>query len=211
MRLTKFVHSCLLAETADAAILFDPGQFSWESGLVDMQELPTLDTVVITHEHADHFSQDFVRAILKKFPETSFITTESIAKTLQEMGVKHVSTESRENISIFSKKTHASLEPLGVAPQNIAVHFADTLTVGGDRHDLEESKQVLALPVTAPWGSMMAAASMALRLRPKTIIPIHDWHWNDKARKIAYDTLQTFFDRSGIRFVTVTDGEPVDV
>jgi L-ascorbate metabolism protein UlaG (beta-lactamase superfamily) len=63
MRLTKFVHSCVLVEDNEKSILFDPGIFSWKSGLVDVAKLPQLDTIAISHRHPDHFAEPFVDAL----------------------------------------------------------------------------------------------------------------------------------------------------
>ncbi len=211
MKLTKFVHACVLAEENGHTVLFDPGNFSWDAGLFKVDDIERLDTTVITHEHTDHFHLPFVQALVAKFPEATIVTTPSVAHKLQEAGIQNATTTSRDDVQIFSAAQHAPLEPLGEAPENIAVHFADRLTVGGDRHDLEESKEILALTVTAPWGSMMAAVDMALRLQPKTIFPIHDWHWSEAARQQAYERLEAFFAQHAIRFIKPRDGETVEV
>ncbi len=207
MKITKYVHSCLLVETEKQVILIDPGQFSWESGLFKVDSLDKLDVVVITHEHFDHFHVPFVEAVLRKFPQVQFVSTPAVVARLQEMGVSNATSESIPGVEIFSRKAHASLEPLGEAPENIAVHIADGLTIGGDRHDLEETKDALALTVTAPWGSMVGAAAMAQRLKPKIIVPVHDWHWNETARSGAYDRLEEFFAKQGTIFIKPVDGQ----
>lgn len=211
MKLTKFVHSCVLVEDEGKTILVDPGQFSWQSGLFNIEALNSLDAVVITHEHFDHFNEEFVTAIINKFPEVLFVSTTPVVEKLQQMGAKNTSTDSVDGIEIFSKVKHASLEPLDEAPDNIAVHIFDKITFGGDRHDLEETKDILALTVTAPWGSMTDAAAMALHLKPKIILPIHDWHWNDAARRQIYDRLEGFFAKHDIRFIKPVDGQAQEV
>ncbi len=211
MKITKYVHSCLLIEKDNKVVLCDPGQFSWESGLVDIDALPQLDLIIITHEHFDHMHMPFVTALRGKFPDVQILTTPSAKQQLESAGVNNVTTESHELATIFSSQTHASLDPLGDAPENIAVHVFDTVTVGGDRHDLEETKAVLALPATAPWGSMMSAATMLQRLKPQYVIPIHDWHWNEAARSQAYDRLEAFAKDIGITFLRPVDGQPLEV
>lgn len=211
MRLTKFVHACLLAETPEYSVLFDPGNFSWESGVFDISNLEKLDCVVITHEHADHFSEPFVRTLADKFPDVPFITTPSVAEKLKGMGISNASSQSNDFVEVFSTKPHATMEPIALPPENIAVHFADKLTVGGDRHDLEETKDILALTITAPWGSVRAAAEMALRLKPKSVLPIHDWHWNDDARQAEYARSGAFYGDHGITLIRPTDGKPIEV
>lgn len=211
MKLTKFVHACMVVETDDQTILVDPGNFSWQAGVFDIQKLERLDAVVITHVHPDHCAEDFVKAVIQKFPDVPFITTPEAVTQLRQWGVAHAESASIPGIEVFSTKQHASLDPVGQAPENIAVHIAGKLTVGGDRHDLEESKEILALTVTAPWGSMMNAAAMALRLKPKAIVPIHDWHWNADARAGAYATLEAFFKGHDITFHKPVDGQAIQL
>ncbi|HTE22180.1 MAG TPA: MBL fold metallo-hydrolase [Candidatus Limnocylindria bacterium] len=212
MKLTKFVHSCLLAETADQTVLFDPGEFSWESGLFDIAKLGKLDAVVITHEHPDHFNEEFVKAIAKSFPEACFIAPPSVVAVLQKMGIPNAFCESTDSIRVFSTKRHASMEPLAPPPpENIAVHFAGQLTVGGDRHDLEESMEILALPITAPWGSVREGAEMVMRLKPKYVIPIHDWPWNTSARQDEYDRSSSVYKQHGITFIKPVDGQVFEI
>ncbi len=212
MKITKFVHACLLVEDDGQTVLFDPGQYSWDSKFFDVNALPKLDAVVITHEHTDHFWPEFVRAILAKFPDVPFTTTSPVATQLKQLGAKQVFTESNGQIQIFSKKPHASMVPLAPEPpQNIAVHLGGKLTVGGDRHDLEETKQVLALTIVAPWGSVREAAEMMLKLKPAVVIPIHDWHWHDLARQKEYERFQKFCADNGIKFIWPVDGQPVEV
>jgi hypothetical protein len=58
---------------------------------------------------------------------------------------------------------------------------------------------------------MIAATGMALDLKPKAIVPIHDWHWNEAARQAAYDKLEKFFAEHGITFIKVADGQAIDL
>lgn len=211
MRITKFVHSCLLIEHDEKFVLCDPGQFSWESGVFDVDVLPQLDLIVITHDHFDHMHIPFITALRAKFPDVPILTTPEAKQHLEAAGVSNVTIESHKLAKVFSSAKHASLAPLGEAPENIAVHVFDVVTVGGDRHDLEENKAVLALPATAPWGSLMGAASMLQRLKPQFVIPIHDWHWNETARSQAYDRLDAFAKENGVSFLRPTDAQPIEV
>lgn len=212
MKITKYVHACLLAEQDGSVVLFDPGQMSWSSKLLDIAKLTKLDTIVITHEHEDHFYLPFVEALVEKFPEVQIISTGAVVTQLAKAGIKNASTKSSNtDIVIFSNQPHADLSPLGQAPENIAVHYKGKLTVGGDRHDLEESKDILALTITAPWGSMMNAAAMALRLKPKFVVPVHDWHWNDQARQGAYSRFDEFLGEQGIAFIKAIDGQVIEI
>ena len=210
MKITKFVHSCLLVETPEHVGIFDPGRFSWESGLFNVAQLKRLDEIIITHEHEDHMFVPFIEALCRKFPEATIITTPAAAVKLAEAGIKNIQTQGNGQAVLFAT-AHESINPLGQTPEHIGVHYADKLTHPGDSHHFTETKEILALPVTAPWGGMMAAAALGAALKPRYIIPIHDWHWNEQARAGAYARLQAFFKEQDITFIAIKDGEAVEI
>lgn len=209
MKITKYVHSCLLIETSERVALIDPGQFSFEAGLLDIATLSRLDDLIITHEHIDHFCLPFIRVILKVFPDVNLTTTNNIISQIQQAGLRPKTGQGKV-VRTFSAD-HEPLEPLGRAPDNIGVHYLDDLTHPGDSHHFTESKRILALPVTAPWGTVMRAAQLGLELKPQVIIPIHDWHWNEEARRNFYETFESFFGAHGIQFLKLENGVSVEV
>ena len=54
MKITKFVHSCLLVETPVRVALFDPGTMSEKA--LKAADISRLDDIFITHIHQDHYS-----------------------------------------------------------------------------------------------------------------------------------------------------------
>lgn len=61
------------------------------------------------------------------------------------------------------------------------------------------------------WGSTTAAVELAERLKPKVIIPIHDWHWNEQAREWMYQRLEKYFESLGIKFLGLETGQQVEI
>jgi len=210
MKITKYVHSCLLIEDADYTAIIDPGIFSWDSGLFNTEILARLDDIIITHEHPDHMALPFIQALRAKFPNVEITTTPAAAAILTQQGLENVTTMSHGKVELFAT-AHESNAPLGETPQNTGVHLAGIVTHPGDSHHFTETKAVLALPVTGPWGSVMAAAQLALDLKPRVIVPIHDWHWNDSARQQLYERLAAFFAEHDITFVKTQDGVGFEV
>lgn len=207
MKITKFVHSCLLVEMpapVNRTVLFDPGVMS-ESAL-DVDKLEFLDDVVITHIHSDHVSTDLVKRLVAKFPNVRITTTPEVVDMLAKEGIA-ASAEAPEGITFF-ESPHADLRPWGQAPQEIGVHYLGALSHPGDSHDFHESKEILAMPMTAPWGSMIKAVNVALELKPKHVIPIHDWHWKDEALDQMYSNLEGVFTSQGITLHRPKTGEP---
>jgi L-ascorbate metabolism protein UlaG (beta-lactamase superfamily) len=212
MKLTKFVHACVLVEDDEHVTLFDPGEFSWASGLFKLDSLTKLDYVIITHEHEDHFSLAFVQAILQKFPEVHFFVTYPLVAKLKTMGAKNVQSSSSENVEI-APLAHASMSPLTPDPNvpNMVVHYKNRISHPGDSHQLYQTKDILFLPLTGPWGATIDAVRMADKLKPKVIVPIHDWMWKNDWRAAMYGRIESYFKEQGIRFVKTVDGEPFEV
>jgi L-ascorbate metabolism protein UlaG (beta-lactamase superfamily) len=205
MKITKLAHSCLLVEMPEPVnrtVLFDPGEMSAE--LVRAADLKYLDDIVITHEHFDHCNLPLVQELVGKFPQVRILGPQAVTDQLAQVGVS-AAVEPAEGLIVF-ESPHEPLAPLGPAPQAIGVHYLDTLTHPGDSHHFSETKAILALPVTAPWGTTMNAAKLATELRPQYVIPIHDWMWKDAWRERMYAWLAGYFEVQGITFVQPVDG-----
>jgi L-ascorbate metabolism protein UlaG (beta-lactamase superfamily) len=208
MKITKFVHSCLLVEMPEPVnrtALFDPGLMS--EAALDIDSLQYLDDIIVTHEHGDHFSISCIKNLVQKFPDVRITAPEQVVKQLEGEGIKASSQES-EGI-VFFDSPHEDVSPMFPLPEEIGVHYLDKVTHPGDSHSFNETKQVLALPVTAPWGATVKAVNLALQLKPAFILPIHDWHWSDAARTQTYDSLEKLFAQNEITFIKLETGTPV--
>ena len=210
MKITKFVHSCLLVEV-DSPIrrvaLFDPGAFSVDALSVDL--LDQLDDIFITHEHGDHFSVELIKRLVEEFPKVRITAPESVVAQLEQAGIS-ASTQPPEGVTLFSSP-HEKIRPYFEAdpPEEYGYHYLNALSDPGDSHSFTETMAILALPVTGPWGSVVNATELALKLKPKHVIPVHDWHWNDIAREGMYDSLETSLGADDIKFYRMKTGEPV--
>ena len=202
MKITKYVHSCLLVETPDRTAVFDPGMLSESSFPVD--QLKQLDDIIITHEHGDHFSPSFVQSLMVKFPGVLVTAPTEVVVALAKLGISATDTSS-PGIEIFDSP-HESVEPMYPQPEEIGVHYMDQLTHPGDSHSFSETKAILALPMTGPWGTSVKALRIALELKPEYIIPIHDWHWRDEARMQTYDHFEVILKAQGITFLKPETG-----
>jgi L-ascorbate metabolism protein UlaG (beta-lactamase superfamily) len=207
MKITKLGHSCLLVEMPaplNRTALFDPGVFS----KVDVKGLAYLDDIFITHIHADHMDPELMKKLVTKFPEARITATPEIVTRLKDQGI--IAHSEPPEGAVFFDSPHEAIRPLYAhePPQEIGVHYLDKLSHPGDSHSFSETKEVLALPVQAPWGSARDAVKLGLKLKPTYIIPVHDWHWNPEARKALYQAMEEVFDAAGITFISPIDGEP---
>jgi L-ascorbate metabolism protein UlaG (beta-lactamase superfamily) len=208
MKITKFVHSCLLVETPERVALFDPGTLSTPN--INIDNLIRLDDIFITHEHADHKDIPFIKQLVAKFPNVRITTTAQVVRQLAAEDIQAVNTPS-EGIEFFDSP-HESIDPLsGTPPEEVGIHYLGVLSHPGDSHSFHETKAILALPVSAPWGSTIRALNLALELKPKHVLPIHDWHWRDEAREQTYAMYERILGEQGITFHKLQTGQPVEI
>ena len=91
MRITKYEHACLLIEEA-RTVLIDPGNFTRESGLLDITTLPKLDAILYTHEHQDHFDLALLKDLQGKFPEVVIISNPAFVSQLKSENIQATSS-----------------------------------------------------------------------------------------------------------------------
>lgn len=206
MNVTKYLHSCLLIEDQNKTILMDPGIFTYNEKVLNIESLSSLDYILITHEHFDHLHVPFIKELVTKFPQVKIITTKSAVSILEK---EDISADSlgNDHISLL-EAPHEELWDTEV-PENALIHVLDKLSHPGDSLHLAKSKDILALPITAPWGSTTASVEKALALHPKVIIPVHDYMWKDEIRKTMYQRLRDFFAKNDIDFRPMETGEIV--
>lgn len=210
MRVTKFVHACLLVEAPERIALFDPGIFSAEAlgKLLDAGGLERLDDILITHVHPDHCDPALIKKVVDRFPQVRVTGTPEVVAELAKIGVQ-AGDQPVEGVSFFEAPHEAIFDTAG--PQNVGIHYLDTLSDPGDSHSFTETKPVLALPVQAPWGSAVDAFNLALKLKPQHVLPIHDWHWSDQAREQIYSRFEDGLGKRGIKFYKLETGQPVEI
>jgi L-ascorbate metabolism protein UlaG (beta-lactamase superfamily) len=207
MKITKFVHSCLLVETNDRVAIFDPGSFSYEEFNID--GLNQLDDIFITHSHQDHFHLPFVKALLDKFPDVRITAPSDVVEALAQELIK-ASSDAPNGVSFFDSP-HENTEPIFPVPPELGIHYLDALSHPGDSHSFTETKAILALPITAPWGSAITGVNLAIKLKPKYIIPIHDWHWSEAAKSAMYDAFEAAFAKEDIKMFKPETGKSIDI
>ncbi|MBD2451008.1 MBL fold metallo-hydrolase [Nostoc sp. FACHB-152] len=98
MRVTICGHAALHIETIDQRILLDPcfsdelvgGTLTYHPGRVfDLDKLPNLTAIVVTHGHFDHFHRETLEKLPRELPVITADEPELLAQ-LQQMGFYHV-------------------------------------------------------------------------------------------------------------------------
>jgi L-ascorbate metabolism protein UlaG (beta-lactamase superfamily) len=208
MTITKLVHACLLVEHEGKTALFDPGMFSRHA--IEEANLTQLDLIIVTHRHPDHMDVETIQHLVNKFPEVKVMAPMDAEADLAAANIVITPPDQIEGVETFDSP-HESTEPTAATPEEIGVHYMNQLSDPGDSHSFDETKSILALPIQAPWGSTINAIKLGLRLKPRYIVPIHDWHWNDEARARMYDMCEKLFADEGITFLKPVNCQPIKV
>src|ERR1700712_2074674 len=153
MRITKFGHACVRVETGEHRIVLDPG------GFTEPEAVDGATAVLITHEHADHYSADHLRrtdapihtigAVAARIREEAPDVAErvSIVEPGQELdpGVP-TRVVGEKHAVIHPEMQHFDNSGYLLEVEDLTIyHPGDSLTLPGGEVDL------LLLPVSAPW------------------------------------------------------------
>jgi L-ascorbate metabolism protein UlaG (beta-lactamase superfamily) len=179
MRITRFGHAAVLVEAADTRILIDPGSFSLDAAF----ELEGLDAIVVTHQHPDHIDQTRAPELVERNPDAQLLCDPETASVL-EFGAWRAHRDGVETavkgIAVRGiGARHAEIVPALPRVANVGVVLSaeggPTLFHPGDTYEYApEGVDVLALPLSAPWGKVSETVDFVQRVSPATLFPIHD-------------------------------------
>lgn len=210
MKITKLVHSCLLVEKGDKKILVDPGLYSWQDEKVKSTDLSNIYAIVVTHNHPDHLNEDFAKAVIKASPNAKWYGTQEIVDVLKGWGTVGLLSSEDKDVQ-FIKTEHADLSPwFDKQPEHTSYIIFSDMLISGDCQTLTSAygARILAGAINGgPWGAVVGFSKMieSMSERPKVVIPLHDWHWNEEARKGIYARLPEVLGKFGVDFVDIDD------
>lgn len=176
VRITKFGHACVRIEHDGKAVLVDPGVFTGDDALA------SVDAVLITHEHPDHYDPAKLR-----LTSAPVFTIDAVARRIHEDApdvaerLSVVSPDDELDVGLPVRvvgELHAVIHPdfprfsnsgyVVRAGETRIYHPGDALTGPGEDVD------VLCLPVSAPWLKASEAVDFAREVGAPRNLAIHD-------------------------------------
>jgi L-ascorbate metabolism protein UlaG (beta-lactamase superfamily) len=215
MHIHKLKHCCLVIDLKakdgkSKRILMDPGIYSIE----EHDKLKHVDIVLITHEHADHFHIESLKALIKRAPDASIVTDVGVGAILAKEGVEHRVMEHGNSIDLKGihieafGKVHAILHGSLPLMSNIGFFIENKLFFPGDAFtDPKKPIDVLALPVAGPWMKISEAVNYALEVKPRLAFPVHDAIRFASAHRIP----DMILNKNGIEFIKLEEGGELDI
>lgn len=211
MKIQKFLHSCLVTEIHGQRLVIDPGAWSSTPDIIG-----AVDVIIITHEHPDHFHLPSIKGLLA-LRKAIIVTNSSIKKLLTAEGIESMVLEGGQTETIGAFTIDAITAPHGNLPVpkpiNVGYIINKTLFSPGDSFafDVPNLPPVLALPITAPWGTTTEAVALGLKLKPKYIIPVHEQVYNQSFMPKIFVMCGELFKNAGIEFHVLKPGEELSV
>lgn len=208
MKITKYIHSCLLLENGSDRILFDPGKFSFAEEKVAPEQFTKIGTVILTHYHPDHIDEDALETIIENNPGVEVLVNSEIYEKLAannidsrvfENGVLSQSGFTIEAVNAPHEKILADSIPQNTAylVNDIFLHPGDSLSQSLYTH---KGTKILALPVMAPWATELQIYDFAVRMAPEIVVPIHDGFAKDFFLESRYQNFEKFLAKQNIKF-----------
>jgi L-ascorbate metabolism protein UlaG (beta-lactamase superfamily) len=208
MRIIKLGHACVRIEHDGVAIVVDPGVFT-EVGAVDRA-----DAVLVTHEHADHYLPDNLRAT-----DAPVFTIDAVAGKIREdapdvaerVTVVRPGQEFDAGLPVRAVgELHAVIHPemqrfynsgyVVTAGEEKVYHPGDALT------EPEEEVDLLCVPVSAPWLKASEAVDFARAVKAPRNLAIHDRVYSEAGLGILDGHMNAFLPDAGQDYVRLADG-----
>ncbi|MCP4306383.1 MAG: MBL fold metallo-hydrolase [bacterium] len=200
----RLTDSCLVVTTDDGATLFDPGFHTFENEAVDLATIGDIQRVLVTHEHGDHVSPDFLKWVLDRGDDVTVYGNEAVAAVLAEADIE-VATDVPAGTS--TEDVLHETTPMGTAPPNRAWTIDGVITHPGDSYGPTRTAPVLALGLLTPWGSTTKTLAFARNLAPQQAIPVHDFYLSEGGREWINSVAKHVLANDGIEFVKLDWGE----
>jgi L-ascorbate metabolism protein UlaG (beta-lactamase superfamily) len=207
MKISKYLHSCLVFELDGHKLLFDPGKFTFAEGEVTPDMFSDVNSIIITHIHPDHLDTDN----LKKIAELSgapIYTNAQVGEALRKSGIAHTVWHDGEyQLGPFKLQAISVVhEPILDSPIPQMTGFLINDKVLHPVDSMEDALlkykgiELLIMVTMAPFTNELRITGFADKLKPKQILPVHDGYAKEFFIKQRYEAYTKHFDKEGIKF-----------
>lgn len=212
MRLTKFEHAALMLEEDGKKLFIDPGSFT-----AALPETADTAAVVITHEHADHWTPLQLKSIVELNPDVPIYSTAAVAAAASDFTVTVVSPgeaiEAGPFTLRFSGGTHAVIHSSIPVVDNLGVLVNDIFYYPGDSFTVPEGVDVdvLATPSSAPWLKVGEVIDYVLAVKPKRSFSTHEMVNSQAGKQMANARIAWATEQNGGSFMALEPGDSVEL
>lgn len=210
MKITKYEHSTLVLDKAGESLVIDPGSFLTPPDFHDVVG------VVLTHEHADHWTPEQLNRILSASPDVRIVGPQGVADAAKDFAVEVVAAGDEVEIGGFSLRffggTHNVIHSSIPVIDNLGVLVDGEVYYGGDSYTVPDVEVgTLAAPVGAPWLKIGEAMDYVLAVAPKRAFPVHEMTLSRVGLDMQAARLEAATQENGGTFFRLEPGESFDL
>ena len=212
MRITKFEHACFVVERENHTVVVDPGAYT-----TPLLELRDVVAIVVTHEHADHWTVEHLRRILEQSPEARMFGPAGVVAAVgaefdfTEVADGDVHTVGPFELAFYGGK-HAVIHSSIPVVDNVGVLIDNTVFYPGDSYTVPPvSVDMLAVPSSAPWLKIGEAMDYVLAVAPKRSFATHEMVNSVIGKNMAGARIQWATEQGGGEYFPLEPGESVDL
>ncbi|PZQ89833.1 MAG: MBL fold metallo-hydrolase [Leifsonia xyli] len=213
MNVTKYEHACLVLAKGSARLVIDPGMF-----LASLPATSGVVAIVLTHEHADHFSVDRVTDLVEANPGVRVLGPQGVADAASASGIEVEVVQAGDVVEVapftlrFFGEAHSVIHSSIPVIDNLGVLVDDGFYYPGDSYtEPGVPVELLAAPVGAPWLKIGEAMDFVLAVKPRRAFPVHDLTLSVSGKKMHDDRLQWATERDGGEYTVLAPGESIDL
>jgi len=212
MEITKHGHACVVLSEGTRRLVIDPGAFT-EPAAMD-----GASAVLITHEHADHFVADRLRAALDADAALEVWTNGSVAAQLDGVGTRVHVVGHGDAVTIAGFEVtvhgelHAEIHPdipripnIGFLVDGQVFHPGDALTVP------DEPVSTLLLPLHAPWSKVGELIDYVRAVHADQAFAVHDGLLNETGAGLVSSLLGERGPGTPTPFSRLAPGDTADL
>lgn len=201
----------MVFESGGSRLVLDPGGYtSAIEGVTDVV------AVVITHEHADHWTPAQLGRIIELNPEVRIFATEATVEQAREQGVpvaiEAVGPGDMRTVGPFSLRffggDHAIIHSSIPQIRNVGVLINEQLYYPGDSFFVPDVPvPVLAAPASAPWMKTAETMDFILAIAPARCIQSHEMVNSQIGNGMAEARMRWATEQGGGTFTWLQPGE----
>ncbi|WP_374951448.1 MBL fold metallo-hydrolase [Mucilaginibacter sp.] len=210
MKISKYIHSCLLFELDGHKLLFDPGKFTFAEGIVTHEDFANVNSIIITHTHPDHLDNENLKKIVELSNAAIYANSE-VGAALQKEGLNYILVEDGiYQLGPFKLQAFpVQHEPLldSPMPQMTGFLINDKVLHPVDSMEGEltsyQGVELLIMVTMAPFTTELTIAAFADKIKPKQILPVHDGYAREFFIKQRYENYNKHFEKLDIKFHSI--------